>query len=92
MLPGQYEDGTLYWQFEKSELEARRKFEEAFLTPDLGELLEAVLTVSGKIAQQKAEAWQAMRDKIAEEFGCELEHLSYNRLTGRVIQQKEGGD
>jgi len=90
MLPGQYEDGTLYWEFEKSELEARRKFEEAFLTPDLGELLEAVLAASRKAAQIKAEAWQAMRDKIAEEFGREVEHLSYNWLNGRVTEQKEG--
>ena len=37
MLQGQYEDGTVYWEFEKSEIEARRKFEEAFLSPDFDE-------------------------------------------------------
>ena len=90
MIRGTYEDGTRFWQFEKSEIEARRKFEQACLTPDLGELLEAVLAASRKAAQIKTEAFQSMREKIIEEFGDEVEEeLAYKWLTGRIVEQKD---
>ena len=89
MISGQHEDGTKYWQFEESELEARRKFEQSILDVELDDLFSALIIAVAKRNQAKAEAWQQVKKMILEKFGDDPDHLSYNWLIGRITAQKE---